>query len=353
MGEYDGGQQSDTAADTRRRDDLARHGCRVIRFWNNDVTENLEGVSETIQSAAGGPRPHPIPLRPQRAEREQLAGIEFAPAKINLALHVVGRRADGYHLLDSLVVFARVGDVVRAEAAEALALEVTGPFAHALADEADNLVLRAARLLAEAHGVTPGARLALEKHLPVASGIGGGSADAAAALRLLARLWNLPAPAAEIALALGADVPVCLAGAAARMGGIGEHLAPAPGLPACGLLLVNPGVAVATPAVFRTRGGAFSAPLDLPEGWNDAASMAADLAHMGNDLEAPAVALAPAIGEVLATLRRLPGVLLARMSGSGATCYALFATPAEAEGIAAVVARPGWWAWGGALRTDA
>ena len=223
----------------------------------------------------------------------------FAPAKVNLALHVLGRRADGYHLLDSLVAFAAVGDVVRVEPAERLALRVTGPFAAALAGEADNLVLRAARALAARHGIAPCAHLTLEKHLPVASGIGGGSADAAAALRVLARLWEVSDATAELALALGADVPVCLAGRPARMGGIGEALAPAPRLPACGLVLVNPGVAVATQAVFRLREGDFSPPLTLPPAWPDAAAMAEDLARLGNDLEAPAMRVQPAIGVVL------------------------------------------------------
>lgn len=273
---------------------------------------------------------------------------EFAPAKVNLALHVLGRRADGYHLLDSLVVFAAVGDVLRAEPADALTLEVSGPFAAALF-EPDNLVLRAARRLAETAGIVPRARLVLDKRLPVASGIGGGSADAAAALRLLARLWHLPPTPAELALALGADVPVCLDCMAARMSGIGESLAPAPRLPPCGLVLVNPGVAVATADVFRVRTGPFSDPLALPAGWPGAAAMAADLGRRGNDLEAPAVTLAPAIGTVLTALRALPGVLLARMSGSGATCFALFATAEEARAAAAGIARPGWWTWGGNL----
>ena len=268
---------------------------------------------------------------------------------MNLALHVLGRRSDGYHLLDSLAVFAAVGDVLRAEPAEELSLAITGRFAAALGAETDNLVLRAARALAAAAGIAPRARLTLEKRLPVASGIGGGSADAAAALRLLARLWGVAPASEELALRLGADVPVCLASRPARMGGIGEALAPAPRLPPCGLLLVNPGVAVATPAVFRARSGAFSPPLDLPGGWVDAAAMAADLARLSNDLEAPATSLEPAIGEVLAALRALPGALLARMSGSGATCFALFATATAARDAAARAARPEWWSWGGGL----
>ena len=277
---------------------------------------------------------------------------EFAPAKLNLYLHVTGRRADGYHMLDSLVAFAGCGDVVRAEHAPALALAVTGRFAAGLAAEADNLVLRAARALAAEAGVAPQAALTLEKNLPVASGIGGGSADAAAALRLLCGLWRLapdPAVLDRLALRLGADVPVCLHGRAVRMGGIGEVLTPAPRLPPCGVLLVNPGVAVATAAVFRARAGGFSAPARLPDGWGDAAAMAADLAGLRNDLEGPARAVCPAIGDVLSAIAVQPGCLLARMSGSGATCFGLFAEAGAAEHAAAQMARPGWWVWAGAL----
>ena len=274
----------------------------------------------------------------------------FAPAKVNLALHVLGRRTDGYHVLDSLVVFASIGDHVRAEAAEGLSLSVTGPFAAALGNEPDNLVLRAARALAEAGGIAPRAHLTLDKHLPVASGIGGGSADAAAALRALAHLWRLEVPEpdmARLALRLGADVPVCLRGQPARMGGIGEELAAVPMLPPFGLLLVNPGVGVSTPAVFRARTGAFSRPLDLPTSWPDAAALAAWLAETGNDLEPPAISLQPVIGDVLARLRALPGCRLARMSGSGATCFGLFDSAGAAEAAARVVGGPGWWVWGG------
>jgi 4-diphosphocytidyl-2-C-methyl-D-erythritol kinase len=276
----------------------------------------------------------------------------FAAAKVNLALHVLGRRADGYHLLDSLVVFADVGDRVHAEPADALSLEVDGPFAGGLAGEPDNLVLRAARLLAEAGGVAPAARLLLEKRLPVAAGIGGGSADAAAALRVLTRLWRLDIPDRELAalaLRLGADVPVCLAGRPARMSGLGDVLAPLPAVPDCGLALINPGVPVATRDVFRRREGAFSAPLDIPDRWDDAVALAATLARAGNDLETPAIALAPVIGEVLRALRAARDCRLARMSGSGATCFGLFDSPTAAATAAARLVRPGWWAWGGSL----
>ncbi len=276
---------------------------------------------------------------------------ETAPAKVNLTLHVTGREPNGYHLLDSLVVFGPAADRLHAAPAEALTLELTGPFAAGLAAEADNLVLRAARALADWAGRAPGAALVLEKNLPVASGIGGGSADAAAALRLLVRLWDLhPGPAilAAMAAKLGADVPVCLASRPARMAGIGEMLSAAPILPPCGLLLVNPGVAVATVDVFRARTGAFSPPAVLPPAWPGVAAMAQDLAALSNDLEAPALAVCPAIAPVLAALRALPGCRLARMSGSGATCFALFDDPAAAE-AAAKRLPDAWWRSAGPL----
>jgi 4-diphosphocytidyl-2-C-methyl-D-erythritol kinase len=269
----------------------------------------------------------------------------FAPAKVNLYLHVTGRRADGYHLLDSLAVFPAVGDVVGVAPAADLALSISGRFGAVLRAEPNNLLLRAARLLRPGAGVA----LTLEKNLPVASGIGGGSADAAAALRLLSRYWDISASLHEAALALGADVPVCLDSAPARMGGIGDILAPAPRLPRFGIVLVNPGVAVATPSVFKARQGAFSAAAALPEAWHDARDMAMALGRLTNDLQAPAVALQPVIGEVLNRLESLHGALLARMSGSGATCFAIFATPEEATAAAEKISRPGWWSWGGGL----
>jgi 4-diphosphocytidyl-2-C-methyl-D-erythritol kinase len=279
---------------------------------------------------------------------------EHASAKLNLYLHVIGRRRDGFHLLDSLVVFAAVGDAVRAAPADHLSLSVTGPFTSALHGDADNLVLRAARALATEVGRSPHAHLTLDKRLPVASGIGGGSADAAATLRALCRLWNRaddPAALARIALTLGADVPVCLASRPRRMGGIGEHLEPAPELPDCGVVLVNPGVAVATASVFQLRGGAFSMPAQLPLRWNDAAAMAADLRRLRNELEAPARRLCPAIDGVLSALAAQPGCMLARMSGSGATCFGLFATPEIAAAAAPRLLRDDWWVWGGGLQS--
>ena len=286
---------------------------------------------------------------------------ERAAAKVNLFLHVVGRREDGYHRLDSLAVFAEIGDTLRARPADDLSLSVSGLHAPALMPEsgnklADNLVLRAARALAQAAGIQPRAAIDLEKQLPVASGLGGGSADAAAALRLLCRLWRLEPEARhliDIATGLGADVPVCLAGQPARMAGIGEQLSPAPVLPTCGLVLANPGRPVSTPLVFRaaaTRwGNGFSAPAILPVGWPDAEAMADDLAACGNDLEAAAIGLCPDISDVLVAIAADPNCLLARMSGSGATCFGLFADPLLAAAAAARLRRPEWWVWGGAL----
>ena len=275
---------------------------------------------------------------------------ELAPAKVNLTLHVTGRRADGYHLLDSLVVFAAVGDRLSAAPAEGLSLAVTGPEAGALAAEPDNLVLRAARLLAaRAAGKVPGAALRLDKRLPVASGIGGGSADAAAALRLLARLWGVPAPEAASTAALGADVPACLAGVPLRMSGVGEVLSPAPALPpGLGLVLANPRAALSTPAVFSARAGDFSPKAALPARWDRAEAMAATLRGCRNDLEAPAVTLCPPVAEVLRAMSALPGCLLARMSGSGATCWGLFAEAGAATRAAALLP-DAWWHWGGGL----
>jgi 4-diphosphocytidyl-2-C-methyl-D-erythritol kinase len=272
---------------------------------------------------------------------------EAAHAKVNLFLHVLERRPDGYHTLDSLVVFAAPADTLRAEPDETMSLAVDGPFAGALAG-ADNLVLRAARALAAATGSTRGARLTLTKALPVASGIGGGSADAAAALRALDRLWGLGLGAhrlAALGAGLGADVPVCVHGQPARMGGIGERIAAAPRLPRFGLLLANPGVALATATVFAARRGGFDAPAVLPGSWPDAATMARDLARSRNALEPAAIALCPPIATVLDALSALPGARLARMSGSGATCFALFDDDAAASDAARVLraAQPGWW----------
>ncbi|HUN45066.1 MAG TPA: 4-(cytidine 5'-diphospho)-2-C-methyl-D-erythritol kinase [Stellaceae bacterium] len=273
-----------------------------------------------------------------------------APAKLNLYLHVTGRRPDGYHLLDSLVAFADIGDELVAEPAPALSLAVEGSFAAALADEnpASNLVWRAATALAERAGRPPAVALTLRKSLPVASGIGGGSSDAAATLSALAELWSLDLAAprfAGLATALGADVPVCLMGRTAWLGGIGEELAPAPALPAAWVVLANPGVAVATPAVFKARRGPFSAPARFESRPADAAALARLLAARRNDLTDAAIGIAPEIAEVLEALGSRAGALITRMCGSGATCYALFAEEAAARVTAAALgkAQPRWW----------
>lgn len=270
-----------------------------------------------------------------------------APAKVNLSLHVVGKRADGYHLLDSLVAFAGIGDTLELVAADDLSLEVAGPTA-AQIPEGENIVLKAARMLAEATGVTAGAAIRLTKRLPVAAGIGGGSADAAAALRGLSRLWGITLPPERmqaLALAIGADVPVCLAGTPMRMSGIGEVLEPAPALPPAWLVLVNPMVPLHTPPVFKARQGPFSAADPLTDAPVDARALAAALAERRNDLTPAAVSIEPVVGQVLATLAVQPGCLLSRMSGSGATCFGLFAAEAEARaaGAALQAAQPGWW----------
>lgn len=280
-------------------------------------------------------------------EPERMVRVE-APAKVNLYLRVVGRQSDGYHLLDSLVVFPAVGDTLEVEPADALALEVVGPFASAVPAGDDNLVLRAARLLAERAGCQPRAKVRLVKRLPVASGIGGGSADAAATLRALARLWAVPATAVDmpaLALALGADVPMCLAGRPAFVSGIGERLAPAPPLPSFSLLLANPGVAVATPAVFAGRRGPFSSLAAFSESPPSAQALASLLNERGNDLAVSAEALAIEIASVRAELAAASGALIAQMSGSGATCFAIFATQGQAEAARALLAalHPDWW----------
>ena len=255
---------------------------------------------------------------------------ERASAKINLFLHVGERRADGFHPLQSLAVFTELGDVLSIEAAPELSLTVEGPFAPGLAGEGDNLVLRAARALRNEKAGGPGGKLTLTKNLPVASGIGGGSADAAAALRGLNQLWSAGKDASalcEIAAALGSDIPVCVNSAASFMEGRGEILRAPQSMPRIPMLLVNPGVAVPTKSVFAAlarRSGTDMAVEGLA--FQYPGELLAFLEQTANDLEMPALAIQPMIAEVLATLRALPGVLFARMSGSGATCFAIFSS---------------------------
>ncbi|MEE9140527.1 MAG: 4-(cytidine 5'-diphospho)-2-C-methyl-D-erythritol kinase [Alphaproteobacteria bacterium] len=271
-----------------------------------------------------------------------------AAAKLNLYLHVVGRRADGYHVLDSLVAFASVHDTITASPADELTLAADGPFAGTLEAQTDNLVLQAARRLAEAAGLKAGARIRLMKRLPVASGLGGGSADAAATLEALTRLWGLEVPRdrlVELALEIGADVPVCLLGRAAFIGGIGDEIEPAPALPDAWVVLANPGRPLSTPQVFAARSGPFNAPARFRERARDAAELAALLLERHNDLTSAAVTLCPEVGAAIGALTRAPGCRLARMSGSGATCFGLFEDEGAARRAAADLeaAEPGWW----------
>lgn len=264
---------------------------------------------------------------------------EPAPAKINLALHVRARRADGYHELETLFAFVTDGDTVTL-APGPPSLTITGPFAAGLSGEGDNLVTRAARSFAATFGVPAQGAFTLDKHLPVASGIGGGSADAAAALRALARMHEVPADDPrlfDVAAALGSDVPACLLGCTAMGRGRGEELAPLDGLPPLPALLVNPGVAVSTAAVFRAWDGVDHGPIA------DGDVLTSAIAGR-NDLESPARAIAPAIDDALALLANdLP--ILARMSGSGATCFALYESEEQRGAAAARIrdARPEWW----------
>jgi 4-diphosphocytidyl-2-C-methyl-D-erythritol kinase len=274
--------------------------------------------------------------------------VDAALAKINLYLHVTGKRADGYHLLDSLVVLADIGDQITATPSDILSLNYTGPFANGLPPAKSNLVLHAAERLKDAFSVSTGAALTLNKALPVASGIGGGSADAAATLRALCKLWHLDIThpkVADLALLLGADVPVCLRGQSAIMRGIGEDIRPVDHLPPLSLILINPGVEVSTPAVFKARTSAFSNLVEIPGTFNDASAFHAFLKTTQNDLEPPAMGLQPIIGDVLEALRALPGVVLARMSGSGATCFGIVdnvdAARTGAHSLSA--SHPRWW----------
>jgi 4-diphosphocytidyl-2-C-methyl-D-erythritol kinase len=287
-----------------------------------------------------------------------MAVAAFAPAKVNLYLHVTGRRADGYHLLDSLVAFVDIGDRLRAEPATSLSLTVDGPEAADLAAVGgDNLVLRAARLLADQAGTTAGAALHLDKHLPVAAGIGGGSSDAAAALLALRQLWRLPLDdnaLCELGVRLGADLPACLYRRAVWVAGIGERLEPAGPLPEPGILLVNPRRALSTATVFAARRGPFSDVGRFAPMPNKASALARALMPCRNDLTEAAIRLVPEIATVLARLGRLPGSLLARMSGSGGTCFALFEDRAAAEEARALItaAEPRWWCAAGGFVSE-
>ncbi len=269
-----------------------------------------------------------------------------ARAKLNLFLHVTARRADGYHCLDSLVIFADLADSVMVEASDDLSLTITGPFAAGLPTDRRNLVVRAAVLLARAAGIKARARIVLHKILPVAAGIGGGSADAAAALLALRRLWQVPMDDSglhDLARQLGADIPVCLSARPSVISGIGHDVVRAPALPSFALLLANPNQALATAEVFRH----LPPPLRQHDPWpgEPVENLASALARTCNDLEPAARQLVPVIDEVLTDLAALPQCRLARMSGSGATCFGLFDDLAAARAGACQLAekRRSWW----------
>ncbi len=272
----------------------------------------------------------------------------LAPAKVNLALHVTGRRADGYHLLDSIAVFADIGDRVEIDAADQLDLTVTGRFAaHAPGDPTD-LAWRAAAAFFEHTGLPPAAAIRVEKNIPAGAGLGGGSADAAAVLLGLDQFFDAGVPETElcaIGLSLGADVPMCLAGRALRAGGIGEEIRMLEGWPALPMVLVWPGRPVSTAEVFKAPTRLDNPPLADPPQMSSPAEVASWLAVCRNDLEPPALRIAPVIGEVLEVLRATKGCLLARMSGSGSGCFGLYSHAAEADAAASRIAsaRSEWW----------
>ncbi len=295
----------------------------------------------------GSPRKSPAAPAERRLLRR-------APAKLNLYLHVVGRRPDGYHELDSLVCFPSPADELSVAPAERLTLEVSGRFAAQAPADTGNLALRAAQALAAAAGVEAGAAIRLTKNLPVAAGLGGGSSDAAATLLALCELWRLELPSgrlAELALSLGADVPACLFGRAVHMGGIGERLQPAPTLPSAGVLLASCGAPLRTYSVFERLRDSLSMPAPFLDAPADAKGLAELLRERRNDLEAVAREIVPEIGEVLRKLADLPGALLARMSGSGSACFAIFSSTAEARRAERILraATPSWWMAAGDL----
>lgn len=260
---------------------------------------------------------------------------EFAPAKVNLTLHVTGQRDDGYHLLDSLVVFANVGDALELRPG-AGSLAVTGPFAAGVPTGPENAVLKAADLM----GLE--AAFSLTKTLPHPAGIGGGSADAAAAVRGLCRLFDRPLPAASDLLPLGADMPVCLSGKPQRMTGVGEQLEDVTTLVPMWLVLVNPGVPTPTGPVFKALETKDNPPMGAVPEFPSLGAQVAWLRGMRNDLQTPAIELCPEVDEAMIALEGA-GALLARMSGSGATCFGIFASKKAADSAAKVISRPGWW----------
>ena len=271
----------------------------------------------------------------------------YARAKINLYLHVLNRREDGYHELDSLFVFGDLADVIAVTPARSLSLEIRGPFAGKLSAKDENSVLRAARLLADAVQIRPQTKITLTKNLPIAAGLGGGSADAAAVLRALAELWRISPSAVDLTLlglGIGSDVPACLLSEPCYVGGIGEQIEPIPALPALPLLLVNPGVELATSSVFRTFGTKFSETARFPEVPTTIPNLISLLQTRHNDLQRPAIEQCSGIAEILHVINETEGCLLARLSGSGATCFGIYENIVEAKQAAASLKKRGWWA---------
>jgi 4-diphosphocytidyl-2-C-methyl-D-erythritol kinase len=272
----------------------------------------------------------------------------FAPAKVNLLLHVGDRRADGYHDLQSLVAFASVGDELRLEQSESLSLAIEGAFASSLASDETNLALRAARALSATTANRGHVHIVLRKNLPVASGIGGGSADAAATLRGLVHLWQLDIDRSallRIAEDLGSDVPVCMSSMPSWMEGRGERVTELPPLPALSLVLVNPGIAISTGAVFDALTRRRGIEGTMPTVFSNPDTLLEFLRVTSNDLEPAALSIAPVIGDVLKALAGTRNIELARMSGSGATCFGLFRSERDAVAAASSLrqARRDWW----------
>lgn len=272
----------------------------------------------------------------------------IARSKVNLYLHVTGKRADGYHLLESLVVFPDLGDSITIQKGKELSLEVAGPYANSIGNTEENLVLKAAKLLKSESRTDEGAHIILEKNLPAAAGIGGGSADAAAALRNLNQLWNIgysDDQLSRIGLVLGADVPACLYGKPAIMAGIGERISGIREFPEFCILLVNSGHSVSTQEVFNRLKLARDVPPSVEFTGATTRDLFAGLTSMRNDLEVPALEFVPVIGDVLSAIRKQKECYLARMSGSGGTCFGLFEDNEAAEKAAhALRARhPDWW----------
>ncbi len=279
----------------------------------------------------------------------------FAPAKINLYLHITGKRHDGYHELDSLISFADIGDTITIEFADQIDFQTNGPFGAAFtpsdiinAPHSPNLVVRALWALAKLAEIKPSVKITLDKQLPLASGIGGGSADAAATIWGLCELWGLPKNLPginDLLLQLGADVPVCYACETARVTGIGEILEPITNLPEIPLVLVNPGKPCATKDVFQRLQKSVKAPTYLPPDLDDIYDFCDFLNQQNNDLETPARQLVPEIGNVLNAIAANKDCLIARLSGSGATCFGLYDTPAQAQSAAKAILsdNPDWW----------